>query len=154
MDFKRLAAFYGRPTDPMLRIQRDFNDLMNDLWQRDESSHRMPLLNPALDVEETDKEWILHAELPGLEEKDISLELHDHVLVLKGEKKIERTEQNKQYHLLERASGFFSRSIQLPESAARDPEITAAFTNGVLSVIIPKTHETESKVRKIAIAKP
>lgn len=152
MDFKRLVTLYRHPTDPMVRIQRDFNDLMNDLWQHSESN-RTPLLNPALDVEETDKEWILHAELPGLEEKDISLEIHDHVLIIKGEKKIERQEENKRYHILERASGFFSRSIQLPESIASDAEITASFKNGVLSVILPKKQETEQKVRKIDISK-
>jgi HSP20 family protein len=152
MDFKRLVTLYGHPTDPMVRIQRDFNDLVSDLWRQSEATHPH-MLNPSLDVEETDKALTLHAELPGLEEKDIALEIHDHVLIIRGEKKIERQEENKRYHILERTSGFFSRSIQLPESIARDAEITASFKNGVLSVIIPKKQETEQKVRKIDISR-
>jgi HSP20 family protein len=151
MDFKRLITFTHHPVNHLERIQRDFQDLFTDLWKNQESA-KATMPTPVLDIEETEKEISIHVELPGLDEKDISIEMHHHILVIKGEKKIERTEDNKNYHVLERTSGFFSRSIQLPETIAQDANILASFKNGVLSITLTKQENSENKIRKIDIS--
>jgi HSP20 family protein len=75
---------------------------------------------PKMDVSETDKEIEVTAELPGLEEKDIQLNLADNVLTIRGEKKNEREEKEKDYHLVERSYGSFTRSVQLPDGVNVD----------------------------------
>lgn len=89
-------------------------------------------------------------ELPGLEEKDIDVQVTDDALTVKGEKKHEREEKRKDYHLPERSSGSFFRAIRLPagvDSAKAD----TMFKNGVLTVTLPKTAEAKSKVKRINV---
>lgn len=105
---------------------------------------------PAIDVVEKDKEFLLTAELPGMNESDIDISLSDNVLTIKGEKREEREEKKKDYAWSERRYGSFMRSFPLPSSvdAAR---IEASYQKGVLSVVMPKNPEAENKQRKIAI---
>jgi HSP20 family protein len=87
--------------------------------------------------EETDKEIEITAELPGLEEKDVQVNLADNVLTIRGEKKAEKEEKEKNYHMIERSYGSFSRSIELP--AGIDPNaVKATIDKGVLKVTVPK----------------
>ena len=97
-------------------------------------------LAPNIDIRENDKEIIVEAELPGIDEKDIQLSVRDGVLSLKGEKKSERDEKKDTYHVIERSYGSFERSFELPDSADQD-QIKADFNKGVLRVVIPKRAE-------------
>ena len=108
---------------------------------------------PAVNVAETNEELILTAELPGMKEDQISLELENNVLTISGEKAEERTEgeEERRYHLWERRYGSFQRSFTLPRTVKAD-EIRAVFENGVLEVHLPKV--PEAKGRKIAIEAP
>jgi HSP20 family protein len=109
-------------------------------------------LVPRIDVSETDDAIQLAAELPGMEEKDVDLAVQDDVLTIRGEKKLEKEEKRKDYHLVERQYGSFQRSFSLPDSVDRD-KIGARFEKGVLHVTLPKTAQAKKTVRKIAIGK-
>jgi HSP20 family protein len=103
---------------------------------------------PAMDLVETDEHFILRADLPGMGEDDVRIEVEDRTLTLAGERKAEHETNNEGYYRLERATGAFSRSLTLPEGV--DPEqIAATFENGVLEVRIPKPEER--KPRRVAI---
>ena len=107
---------------------------------------------PAVNVEETQNELILSAELPGLSEDAISIELENNVLSISGEKTEERTEgdEERRYHVWERRHGAFQRSFKLPRTVKADG-IRALFENGILRIHLPK--QEEAKGRKIAIEK-
>ena len=99
-----------------------------------------------VDVSETDKELMVRAELPGMDPKEIDISLSGNVLTIKGGRKHEREEKKENFHLVERSSGSFSRTLQLPVEVKAD-KIEASYKDGVLSVKMPKTEpETVKKV--------
>jgi HSP20 family protein len=103
---------------------------------------------PAMDLLETDEDFVLRADLPGMTEADVNIELEDNVLTLSGERKAEHEDKREGFYRLERAFGAFSRSLTLPKGV--DPEgVNASFDHGVLEVRIPKPEQR--KPRKIAI---
>jgi HSP20 family protein len=110
------------------------------------------LWGPAANLRESEEEYVLSAELPGMNAKDVEIDVQDNVLTMSGEKKTEsekETEKNGHWHLLERTEGRFERSFSLPRSV--NPEgIRAEFENGVLTVHLPK--RAESKGRRVMIA--
>jgi HSP20 family protein len=99
-----------------------------------------PRWMPAMDLAETDEHLVLRADLPGLEEKDVSIEIKDDVLTVSGERKAEQEERKDGYHRVERAYGRFSRSLALPQGVDPD-QVKAGFDRGVLEVRIPKPAE-------------
>jgi HSP20 family protein len=99
---------------------------------------------PNMDVAETDKEIEITAELPGLEEKDVQINISDNVLTVRGEKKAEKEQKDKNYRLIERSYGAFERSLQLPEGVNADA-IKATIDKGVLKVVVPKPAPAQSK---------
>lgn len=107
---------------------------------------------PAIDVVDKEKALEVKAELPGMDEKDIEVELTDHMLTISGEKKEEHEEGEKEgdYYVSERRYGSFKRSISIPEGVDAD-KVEAAFNKGVLKVTLPKTPEAQSKARKIEV---
>jgi HSP20 family protein len=105
---------------------------------------------PVVDVAETDKEFRVTAELPGLDEKDVEVTLSDDVLTIRGEKKEEKEEKEKNYYLSERRYGSFQRSFRLPTGIDQN-KIEAAFQKGVLNIALPKTEEAQKKQKKISI---
>lgn len=107
---------------------------------------------PAVNVSETKDSLVLTAELPGMTENDIAVEIENNVLTLTGEKTEERTEgdEERRYHVWERSYGSFRRSFTLPRTVKAD-EITARFENGVLRIDLPKL--AEAKGRKIEISR-
>ncbi len=110
------------------------------------------MLTPSIDVRETEGELVIEAELPGMDEKDVSVTLSNGVLTMKGEKKSERDEKKDDYHLMERSYGSFQRSFRLGDTV--DPEkVTAAFEKGVLKVTLPKRPEAVKAEKHIPIGK-
>ena len=107
-------------------------------------------LSPKVDVSESSDSYEISAELPGLEDKDIQLTLSDNVLTLKGEKKSEREEKEKDHYLSERSFGSFQRTFALPQDADLD-KIYTEFKKGVLRVHLPKSSEAKAKTRKIEV---
>ncbi len=128
-------------------LRRDFFD-----WE----PFRAPLwthgvVDVRFDVSESDKALELTAELPGIDEKDLELLLGDGVLTLKGEKRAEKEEKEKDYYLSERRYGAFTRSLRLPETVDPD-KIKATFDKGVLRIVVPKRAEAKAKEKRIAIS--
>ena len=103
---------------------------------------------PAVDVRETDKSYILEAELPGMDEKNIEILLDGNNLTIKSKKEEEKNEEKNTYMLQERRTSFFSRSFTLPDNADREA-ISASFKNGLLSVEINKLVEERKRVIEI-----
>jgi len=108
-------------------------------------------LTPSIDVTETDKEIEITAELPGLEEKDVQINLVDNILTIKGEKKAEKEEKDKSYRLVERSYGAFVRSVELPAGVNPDA-IKANIAKGVLKVSVPKPAPAQTKKIEVKTA--
>ena len=138
--FDRFAGGFGLPL-----VRRLFD--VEPLW-RDDAMTGMTL--PAVDVSEDEKAFKITAELPGMTQKNIDVTVTGDLIVLKGEKQQEHEERTKNRYLAERSYGTFQRSFYLPEGVARD-KITAEFTNGVLTVTLPKTVEAQAQQKKIEV---
>lgn len=107
-------------------------------------------LMPEMDYAETDKDIVVTAELPGVDDKDVDISLADSVLTIRGEKKSERDEENANYRLTERSYGAFERSMRLPDGIDPD-KVKAEFGKGVLKVTLPKSEAMRAKSRKIEV---
>jgi HSP20 family protein len=107
---------------------------------------------PELDVRESTSAIVVEAELPGVDEKDVSVTLANGVLTIKGEKKHEKEEKGENYHLTERSFGSFERSIRLPDPID-EGRVEAKFDKGVLKVTAAKKPEAVKAERKIEIKK-
>ncbi len=107
-------------------------------------------LMPRIDVRETSNALIVDAELPGMDDKDIDVTMHDGMLTIRGEKKSEHSEKGEDYHVMERRYGSFRRSVRLPESINED-KVEAKFEKGVLTITLPKRPEAIKGEKKIAI---
>ena len=92
---------------------------------------------PAMDLVQTESSYVLKADLPGLSESDVNIELDDNVLTISGERKAEHTDRKAGYYRVERSYGSFRRSLTLPEGVDADA-VKATFENGVLEVTVPK----------------
>ena len=105
---------------------------------------------PAIDMSEDEKVYKISAELPGIDAKDIDVSVSGDMLVLKGEKRQEKEETDRDYHFSERSYGSFQRSFELPSSVDRN-KIAADFSKGVLTITLPKTAEAQQPAKKIEI---
>jgi HSP20 family protein len=129
-------------------LHREIDRLFEDFTRGSLGSSGQAQVNlvPNIDVTEADKEIVITTEMPGLERKDVDISLEDDFLTIRGEKKIEaqQEDKNKNYHVSERSYGMFYRTLQVP--AGVDPaSIQATMSNGVLKVIIPKPAKAEPK---------
>ena len=103
-----------------------------------------------MDFVEHHNAFEVHADLPGLDEKNIEVKIANGVLTIKGQKTEDKEEKEKDFHLRERRFGAFERSIRVPESVDTD-KIEASFKKGVLTVTMPKTAEAQKPVKKIEV---
>jgi HSP20 family protein len=130
-------------------LQNEMNRLFNTVFDTPQpGGSTLRRWMPAMDLVETDENFVLRADLPGLSEDDIKIEFDDGTLTVSGERKAEHESKNEGYYRVERAFGSFSRSLTLPQGV--DPEaVTAHFDRGVLEVRIPKPEQR--KPRRIEI---
>ena len=131
--------------DPFRGLDRDLRSLFNFPFPARESEE---FFAPAMDVRETDKEYQIKAELPGLEKDQVKLAFEEGVLTLSGERREQKEEKSARYHRMECAYGSFNRSVQLP-GGVDTGKISAEMKSGVLTVHCPKSGNTNS--RQIAI---
>jgi HSP20 family protein len=132
-------------------LQSEMNRLFDSVFDTPRTGNGGALRRwmPAMDLVETADHFVLRADLPGLGEDDVKIELEDGTLTVSGERKAEHEERGEGYYRVERGSGSFSRSLSLPKGV--DPEgVTASFDRGVLEVRVPKPEER--KPRRIEIA--
>ena len=130
-------------------LQSEMNRLFNTVFDGPApSGATMRRWMPPMDLVESGEDFVLRADLPGMSEEDVKIELEDSTLTISGERRSEHETERDGYHRVERASGSFQRSVTLPKGI--DPEtVTARFDRGVLEVRIPKP--AERKPRRIAI---
>ena len=145
-----------RDADPFMALHREVNRLFDDVFRGFDQfgMGRFPSLAsgrmswPNVEISETDKEIRVTAEIPGLEEKDVEVLLDDDVLTLRGEKRSETEDKERQFS--ERFYGQFERRIPLGTEVDQD-KVEARFKNGVLAITMPKTERALSKAKRIAI---
>ncbi len=153
----RSGGLFG--ADPFLALHRDVNRLFDEVVRgaglpaaAQGEAGMSGLLAPQMDVSETENEVRVTAELPGVNEQDIQVDLNDDLLTIRGEKKLERKEEKENFHFVERSYGTFQRSLQLPFPT--DPgKVEARFENGVLTVTLPKAAQG-NRSRRIAVSGP
>lgn len=165
MNLRKLAPWGSLSSEPLKTyedsplpaLQREIDRLFEDFFNRDIG---FPLstrgwtssgaLSPEVDVDEANGEIHVTAELPGMDEKDVDVSLAEGILTIKGEKKVEKETEDKQFHRVERSFGRFERRVALPASVDED-KISAVFEKGVLKVTLPKTEVEEEAVKHIEV---
>ncbi len=140
-----------RPFRELERMRREMDRIWDSFFERrparvEEEAEWLP----TLDVSETKDSYVVKAELPGIDPKEIDISLMNDILTIKGEKKQEKEEKEENYHIIERSYGAFTRSVRLPGQVQSD-KINATFKNGVLKVTLPKTEEAKKKEIKIKV---
>jgi HSP20 family protein len=146
-----MAIVRWEPLRDLASIQNEMNRLFGTVFDTPAPGGNGNTLRrwmPAMDLVETEDHFVLRADLPGLSEGDVSIEVEDNVLTVSGERKAEHEATKEGYHRVERAFGAFSRSLTLPEGVDADA-VTASFDRGVLEIRIPKPEQR--KPRKISI---
>ena len=138
--FDRFAGGWGMPS-----LRRMFD--AEPVFQY-ESSFTMP--SPAVDISEDDGAYKVTAELPGMTEKEIEVVVSGDMLSIKGEKRLEKEQKEKNFHLSERSYGSFQRSFYVPDGVDRD-KIAADFSKGVLTITMPKTAKAMEQTKKIEV---
>jgi len=148
---------YGR--DPFSSFRYEIDRLFDDFFApvgaegRNFATPAQPsagLVRPSIDVEETDQAYRVSAELPGLTEKDVELNLRDNALTISGEKRSERDEEKDGRRYAERSYGRFERTIRFPAEVDAD-RVDALFRHGVLTVTLPKNEKARDKTRRIEV---
>ncbi len=138
-------------------LRRDVSQTFSDLFNRffDDDFFSTDLVrtdwNPRVDVYEKDNSVIVKADIPGIEEKDLNVEVEGNILTISGEKQEEHKTNSKNYHRMERSYGSFTRSVTLPENIRQD-KIGADYTKGVLTVTIPKSKEIDAKKISVKVS--
>ena len=136
---------------PMASLHREMNRLFDNMYRGFDDARMWGGRQvdwPKIDVEETDKNYRLTAELPGMDENDVEVLLQDGMLTIRGEKKLENESQNRTFS--ERFYGRFERQLSFDRDVDQD-SVTAAFQNGVLTVTIPKTAQAVERTKRIPI---
>jgi HSP20 family protein len=141
-----MALVRWEPVRELTSLQSEMNRLFSTFFDDNGGSTRR--WAPAMDLIEKDDHLVLKADLPGLSENDVRIEVQDNVLTVSGERKTESEEKRQGYYRMERAFGGFSRSVTLPDGIDAD-KVDASFDKGVLEVKIPKPEER--KPQRIAI---
>jgi len=138
--------------NPTRSLMTDFDRIFDSMFTHDLpqfSSTKSWML--AVDVNETETEFFLSADMPGLDKKDVSVDIHDGVITIKGERAIDNEKSTDDYRIRERQLGSFNRSFRLPDNVKED-KVAAKFKNGVLTVTLPKTKEVLPEGRQIKIS--
>lgn len=119
----------------------DLASVFEDMWPLETA--RKDKWIPAMDVSETESEYKVRLETPGMDKEDIKVELEDNVLTVSGEKKTVHEDKNEKFYSVERNYGHFARRIRLSDIDGEN--ISASYSNGVLEVTVPKTEAVKPK---------
>jgi HSP20 family protein len=137
------------PLRELSSLQTEMNRLFNTVFDAPSAGSGARRWVPAMDLVETADDFVLRADLPGMSQDDVKIEVEDNLLTVSGERKAEHEERQEGFYRMERAFGSFSRSLTLPKGIDAG-HVRASFTNGVLEVHIPKPEA--AKPRRIEIA--
>jgi HSP20 family protein len=136
------------PMRELTSLQSEMNRLFNTVFDTPQANGGLRRWVPAMDLVETKEAFVLRADLPGVGEGDVKIEVEDNVLTVSGERKSEHESRDQGFYRMERAFGTFSRSLTLPKGVNADA-VAASFDRGVLEVHIPKPEQ--AKPRRIEI---
>ena len=160
VDFKALVPWRSKAQtpaprddyfDPFVTFRREMDRMFDDFFGGPRAnSGSWPALTPAVGIDETEKELVITAELPGVTEKDVEVNLAGDVLTIRGEKKAEHEQRNGDGYYMERRFGAFTRSVRLPFEVS-DDNVQATFKDGVLTIQLPKPSELQKPVRRIEV---
>jgi HSP20 family protein len=134
-----MALIRWEPVRELGTIQNEMNRLFNSFFDTPAPANGQALRRwiPAMDLVETESDFVLKADLPGMSESDVNIEVEDNVLTISGERKAESQERNAGYYRVERSFGSFRRTLRLPEGVDAEA-VKATFADGVLEVTVPK----------------
>ena len=134
-----------------INMVNEFDNIFNSLFHSDFRNvmHTTNDWEPSMDIKESDRNFLIEADIAGLEKKDISINLNGDQLTISGNRK-EKIGKNDYYHFRERSVGAFSRTFNLPKSINKD-KISANFENGILSIKLEKHKELIPKAKEITI---
>jgi HSP20 family protein len=148
-----MALIRWEPVAELNTIQNEMNRLFNTFFDQPNAQGRTGASRrwiPAMDLVESDDHYVLRADLPGMSDEDVNVQLEDNVLTISGERKSAHDQQQEGYYRLERASGSFSRSLTLPDGV--DPDgVQAHFDRGVLEITIPKPEQKKPRQVQISL---
>jgi len=134
-------------------IQRDINRLFDNFFRAGspvEETMASSTFAPAVDIAEQENEYIVKVELPGVAKDEVRISVESNVLTVKGEKKQEKEEKNKNFHRVERSYGSFQRSFTLPSTVKND-KIDAVFDGGILTITMPKSEAAKPKQIEVKV---
>lgn len=138
----------------MLSIQDEMNRLFDRFFIRSpwEEQEGLDAINwsPSMDISETDNEFVVSAELPGLKREDIHITYTNGILKIEGERKKDKEEKDTNFHRVERVYGKFCRTFQLPSQIKND-KINADFKDGILKINLPKADEVKPKEIEVKV---
>ena len=140
------------PFEEIVPLRNKVDRLFNRFFETEEEPMLTAKWAPVADILETKDAYIVRAELPGFEEKDINIEIENNILTLKGERKFEAKTEEKDFRRIERNYGQFMRTFTLPPNVYTD-KVTAAYANGIIEVVVPKKEETKPKKINLEIKK-
>ena len=138
------------PARSLFTLKNDMDRLFDEFFRTGLDVTDRVDLTPLVDVEETDDEFIISAELPGMKRDDIKITFENNILNISGEKKAGKEIKEENYHRMERSYGKFSRTIPIPSGVKLD-KIDAVYEDGVLNIRIPKTEEAKPKQIEIKV---
>lgn len=143
---RRLRTLFRR--GPLESIREEMQDLISRTFGEEGDLWSVDRITPSLDLSESDNAVEVRMDIPGMEAKDIDIQVNANLLTVSGERKEEREEKGKTYHRVERRVGAFSRSVTLP-CPVKEDAVDAQYKNGTLTIKLPKTEE--AKARKITV---
>ncbi len=149
-----MAIVRWEPLRDLVSTHDEFNRLFNETFSRffgGEEDLGARTWAPAVDLYETDENFVMHCELPGVNPNDVEVRVEDNTLYLKGERKFEKEVKQENIHRLERSYGSFARSFALPASIDAD-KVQAEYKDGVLTLTLPKREEAKPKAIKIHVS--
>ena len=142
---RRLRRLFRHPFET---VREEMEDIFSRAFGDGTELVSTDLIVPSLDLSETDNALEVRMDIPGMEAKDIDIEVNANVLTVSGERKEEREEKGKTYHRIERRVGAFSRSVTLP-CPVKENTVDAQYKSGILTIKLPKTEE--AKAHKITV---
>ena len=147
MALVRWSPLRWDPFGEFSTLQERMNRLFEDLipaTRKGEEELNTGTFYPAVDISEGEKDITLKAELPGIDKKDVHLEINDGVITLRGERKLEKEDKKEHYHRVERSYGSFNRSFTLP-TTVDSGKVKANYKDGILEVTLPRKEEAKPK---------
>jgi HSP20 family protein len=134
--------------NPFALLRKEMDDLVTRFWDGDAEGWLTGSFAPSADLTESENAFEVRMDVPGLEAKDIAVQVQGNTLTVSGERKEEKEEKGKKYHRIERRSGSFSRTMTLPCNVNED-EVAADYSQGVLTLTLPKCDA--AKPKKVAV---